>query len=200
MHFVDLSPKAFVTLPDEGRITMGLNVETLSDFISKADPEDVITLAYNPETRQLRVEYGSVQANMALIDPEMIRQEPDVPDLEWANEATIATAELANAVDMADLVADMASFVCDEETQGVDVVAEGDVDDVTYVLREVDEVDVNATTRCTYSMDYLNILVDALKGPEVRVSLDDEFPAFFQYEYAEGAADVETLVAPRIQS
>lgn len=183
-----------------GQITMGANLERLEDMLSKAGADDTVTLALNQETMKLSIRYGGVTGELALIDPDSIRTEPDMSGMELPNELTLKTAALADALGMADYVSDHIALVCDTD-DGLIAAAEGDTDDVTVSLADdVSDGTVSEATRSLYSLEYLSDLVGVVPAEEVTVRLGQEMPLVMTYEYADGHGFVDARLAPRIEN
>jgi len=206
-----VEPEAFEETPG-GSFALGINLESLSDHVGKATADDTVTLAFNPETGKLNVQYGRVDSNLSGIDTESIRQEPDVPDLDLPNEVELTTADLENAVDMAELVSDHISMnvhspledkgAFDPEVAQLSIRADGDTEDTAYTigLGEMESADVSEATTALYSLEYVNSLTKACVGETVTLRVGDEFPMKAFSEYADGNASVEAMIAPRISS
>jgi len=202
MAFIEIAPAAFETLPEGGQITLGTNLERLSDLIGKANASDTVWLGYNTETRKLSISYRNISGSMALIDPESIRQEPDTPDLDLPNRVTLPPGELSDAIDMVELVDTQATISCDSDTETLTVSAHGDTDDVSVELG-ADELignEMHEDTEAHFSLEYLDALQGAFTGSEVSINLGDSFPMTMGYQYDDGNATVETTLAPRIKT
>lgn len=207
---LELSPSAFEFTPD-GSYTVGSNLGALQDYTSKADGEQTVDFSFAPKTRELNVEYRGYEIDMACIDPDAIRQEPDLPDLDLPNTVTLKTSDFKEALEMANLVSDQVSLCCDptaDEKFWLD--AEGDTDDI---LKGFDADDFRDETKVTeetlswYSLGYLIDGADSYSGlfqqipaDEVTLTLGDEFPVLMDFDYADGSGHVTALLAPRIKS
>jgi len=198
---LSVEPAAFEKVPG-GQFAIGINLESLSDHVSKANADDVVTLAFAPETGKLNVQYGHVDSNLAGIDTDSIRQEPDVPDLDLPSEVELPTSELENAVDMAELVSDHISVGCETDPDALHISADGDTEDTSYRITsdEMERTAISEATTALYSLEYVNSLTTACVGETVTLRLGDEFPMKAFSEYADGEATVEAMIAPRIQS
>jgi proliferating cell nuclear antigen len=209
MHHIDVSAAAFRTTPS-GSFTVGVNLERLADFCAKAGSGQTIDFSFKPATRELNIQYDRVDYDMACIDPDSIRKEPDVNDLDLPNWATVPTSDLSDALYHADLVSDHVNLTCDSDAETLTVTAEGDTDDVTVTLDDAEFVNhhIREDTTAKFSMAYLysgsqgsgdhGKVVKEIPGEEVTVTLGDEFPMWLDYEYADGDAEVRTMLAPRI--
>lgn len=201
MHRLEVKPAAFADVP-KGQFTLGTNLERYQDCISKADTEQLIANSFRAEDRMLHVEYGKYSTSMAAIDPDSIRQEPDIPDLDLANEVVLDTSDFKDAIDMCQMVSDHVNFECRPDDEAFAFYAEGDTDETDVVFGPDDVVSANITKESVskYSLDYLEDILKAVPSDEIRMIVDQEFPVKMYYGYADGNAEVETMIAPRISS
>lgn len=197
---VSLPQRAFESYEADGGV-IGINLDRLQDVLSMGDKGDLVHLELNEETRKLHIEIGELSYTLALIDPDSIRKEPDIPDLDLPAEVAFEGSELARGVTATDLVGDHVSLSADPDEQTFVVSAEGDTDDVDLVLGNEELVtgDVDESAESLFSLDYLEDMARPI-GSDVIVSfkLGTEMPVKFRY--TNGQASVQHLLAPRIQS
>ncbi|MFB6170381.1 MAG: DNA polymerase sliding clamp, partial [Haloarculaceae archaeon] len=139
---------------------------------------------------------------LALIDPDSIRQEPDLPDLDLPADVVLEGRDINRAVTAADMVSDHIALGVDAAEEVFYVDAEGDTDDVHFELGREDLIDLTAGEAYSlFSLDYLKDMNKAIPGDaEVRMELGEEFPVKLHFEFAEGQGQVTYMLAPRIQS
>lgn len=200
MADVSLPERAFESYEADGGV-IGINLDRLQDVLSMGDKGDLVHLELNEETRKLHIEIDGLSYTLALIDPDLIRKEPDIPDLDLPADVAFEGSELARGVTATDLVGDHVSLAADADEQTFVVSAEGDTDDVDLVLAndELATADVSEAAGSLFSLDYLKDMSRPI-GSEVIVSfkLGTEMPVKFRY--TNGEASVQHLLAPRIQS
>ncbi len=200
MADVDLPERAFETYEADGGV-IGVNLNRLQDVLGMGSSGDLAELRLDEATRTLNIEIGGLSYTLALIDPDSIRQEPDIPDLDLPAEVAFEGSELGRAVSAADLVGDHVSMSADPDAHEFVVAAEGDTDDVEVVLgdEELVDADVPEGAESLFSLDYLEDMTRPI-GSDVIVSfrLGSEMPVKFRY--TNGEARVEHLLAPRIQN
>src|SRR6056297_2866249 len=80
---VDLSldSAAFESYEADGGL-IGVDLSRLEDIAGMADSGQLIQLELDEETRKLHIQIDGLEYTLALIDPDSIRQEPDIPDLD----------------------------------------------------------------------------------------------------------------------
>lgn len=196
-----VEPPAFKHLGD-GQFPAGVNLNAFADYISKADSDAPIKLDFDAETRRVNVAYGPFDRSFALIDPESIRREPDMPDLELPNQMQLEGDLLSDVVEVSAMVSDHIEIEGDPDEECVRIIADGDHDTNTATLTdELQTADVREQASSILSMDYLECIVKVMPPDAVvTVSWGEQFPVLFEWQYADGDASVTQTLAPRIQS
>jgi proliferating cell nuclear antigen len=143
-----------------------------------------------------------LSSTLALIDPDSIRQEPDIPDLDLSATIVVEGAQLGRGITAADMVSDHIRLRVDPEAEAFLIEAEGDTDDVNLDLGTDDLIDLEpGRADSLFSLDYLKDMNKAIPGDaEVTIELGEEFPVKLHYDFAEGLGNVTFMLAPRIQS
>jgi proliferating cell nuclear antigen len=199
MADVDLEAGAFEAV-GEGMFPAGVSHTSLLEFIGKSDSDEIASLAFDSETRRLALEFGPYERDYALIDPDSIRQEPDIPDLDLPNVFEIDAKTLKEVVDVSKLVSDHVSIEGDTDEECIRIVAEGTTDTNTATLdEELEFADVHEDVNSFLSLDYLEDAVKVIpKSATVEVRFGDEFPVMMEWGFADGHGHVEQVIAPRI--
>jgi proliferating cell nuclear antigen len=200
---VDLSldASAFESYEADGGV-IGVNLVRLKDIAGMANSDQLVQLELDEQTRKLHISIDGLEYTLALIDPESIREEPDLPDLDLPAQIVIEGRDIDRAVTAADMVSDHIELGVDEDAELFYVDAEGDTDDVHLELGVDDLIDlVVGPASSLFSLDYLQDMNRAIpKDAEVTMELGDEFPVKLHFEIAEGNGSVTYMLAPRIQS
>lgn len=198
---MEIDAAAFEHVP-EGSFAIGVNLERLDDALGKAGASELVDLSFKHETRRLNVSYGNVSVDLACIDPDTIRKEPDRKELDLPNEFTVPVKEWKDALDMADLVSDHVAIECQPDAKQVVVRAEGDIDNVTVTFEREEILDAKIAegTESLFSLEYLQLIQKGMPGGEVAITCGQEFPILLEYEFAEGNGSVTTMLAPRIET
>ena len=200
---VDLSldASAFESYEADGGL-IGVNLVRLQDIAGMADSGQLVELELDEETRKLHISIDGLEYTLALIDPESIREEPDLPDLDLSSTIVIEGRDIDRAVTAADMVSDHIELGVDETDEVFYVEAEGDTDDVHLELDAEDLIDLVAGNASSLvSLDYLQDMNKAIpKDAEVTMELGEEFPVKLHFDIAEGEGEVTYMLAPRIQS
>ena len=181
---------------------IGINLDRLVEVIGIADnQDDLVQFDLDAKTRKLDVQVNAVEYTLALIDPEAIRMEPDIPDLDLPASFSVGQDDFKRAIRAADMVSDHVWFRVDADEACFIAGAEGDTDDVELEVdgEDLENADLHAADSL-FSLDYLKDLRKPLpKDTTVDVQLGKEFPVVLGFELADGAIDITYMLAPRIQ-
>ncbi|MFC7070452.1 DNA polymerase sliding clamp [Halobaculum lipolyticum] len=196
-----LEAAAFESYEADGGV-IGVNLNRLEDIAGMANSGDLVQLELDEETRKLHIQIDGLSYTLALIDPDSIRQEPDIPDLDLPAEIVVEGAQIDRGIKAADMVSDHIRLRVDEAEEAFFIEAEGDTDDVDLRLDREDLIDLQSgPADSLFSLDYLKDMNKAIPSDaEVRVELGEEFPVKLHYEFGEGMGQVTYMLAPRIQS
>lgn len=198
---VSLQAEAFETYEADGR-TLGINLARLSEVLSVAEADDVLHLELNEDRRTLQAEIGSLSYTLGLIDPETIREEPDIPDLDAPAEIVLGADHLDRGITAADMVADQLRLRLDDTAETFFIEAEGDTDDVQIEIPDEQLTSLSpGTADSLFSLDYLKEMNRAIPNEaDVRIDLGEEFLLSLQYTFDNADPKVAYRLAPRIQS
>lgn len=201
MVHLELSAESFESYEADGEL-IGINLTRIDDIAGMADTGQLIQLELNEETRKLHIQMDGLEYTLALIDPDSIRQEPDLPDLDLPATIVLEGRDIDRAVKAADMVSDHIALGVDDDTETFFVDAEGDTDDVHFELNRDDLIDLTpGDAHSLFSLDYLKDMNRAIPNDgEITLHLGEEFPVQIHFEIAEGHGNVTFLLAPRIQS
>jgi proliferating cell nuclear antigen len=204
-----LAPRGFEAFEAED-FRIGLNLNTFEDYLSKGRGTEVVELEYDDETRRLNIELGDAAFSMAGIDPDSVRQGTAVSEMGAIDEdalvadVTMDGAALSHGIDVAGTVSDHVLFESDPDRENpFHIVGEGDTDDgrVRYGRSLHEGSEVNGEAASLFSREYMQEFASVLPDTDpVRLRHGEEWPLVLTYEYADGAADVTMVCAPRIDS
>lgn len=201
MADVQLDASAFQSVGD-GVFPAGIYHNKLLDFIGKADAEQLVELSFDTETRYLSVRFDPFDREFALIDPDSIRDEPDIPDLEFPNRFEIDAATLKDVVDVSEMVSDHVRIEGSPDDECVRFVADGDIDSNTATLdEELSFADVTESCDSLVSLDYIAEAIGVIPKPTtVEIGFGEEQPIKLFWEFDDGRGEVEQMIAPRIEN
>ncbi|WP_424016293.1 DNA polymerase sliding clamp (plasmid) [Halorientalis pallida] len=181
---------------------LGVNLERLASIVKLANKGDLVQFAFDAESRKLQIHIDGVEFTMACIDPDSIRREPEMPEMELPAQATLDQSALIRGMKAADMVSDHIAFEMDETEQCLLISAEGDVDDIRLTLddSELDSPEF-ADAITLLSLDYVKDIMKTIpNGADVSIRFGTDFPMMLEYEFAEGDGHALRMVAPRIRN
>jgi len=187
--------------------TIGVDLDRLQNVVGMANSGDLIHLDYKQETRKLHIEIEGMSYTLATIDPDSIRQEPDIPSLDLPSIVQVEEDIISRGVKAADMVSDHLSLKTEQGVQNNAFVmeAEGDTDDVdlkkTEDEDEIHQLDISSEADSLFSLDYIKSMRKAIpNGAIVTVELGEEFPVKMHFTNDEETIETTFMLAPRIQS
>lgn len=198
-----------VTLEEDGfesfegqRSVVGVDLERLEDIISMGTSGSTVSLSADSSNQRLNIDVENVDYNLSLIDPDSIRDGPDIPDLDLPAETRIEGGKVSQGIKAAGMVSDRLMLSFDEDDDTFRMGAEGDTDDVNVEHNESDvESMVAQDAESVYSLEYLQKISKAVgSSREINLEMDDEKPVKIEYEIAEENGGVVYMLAPRIQN
>jgi len=198
---LSLSAAAFESYETDGGV-IGVDLSRLEDIAGMAATDQLVELELDEKTRKLHIQFDGLEYTLALIDPDSIRQEPDLPDLDLSAEIVLEGRDIDRAVKAADMVSDHIALGVDADAEQFYVDAAGDTDDVHFELDHGDLIALTAgDAHSLFSLDYLKEMNKAIPNDaEVTLELGEEFPVKMHFDIAEGQGNVTYMLAPRIQS
>lgn len=209
MTRVELAAEAFEVYQG-GDAEIGLPLYRLRDQLEHWDPAEPITLKYREEWRKMELESGPYSYTLALIHPDSIRQDPDLPTLDLSATVGIKSDEYADAIMYAKETGDRANVGYDPTDSAFYVYAQGDTDDAEFRVSRESLADVPRPGEADslFSLDYQRDLVEQLpEGRVVTLDVGNEYPMTMTFGIApvDGSGtrylgEVTYLQAPRIMS
>lgn len=181
---------------------LGVALDRFSAIIKMANVGDLVQISLDRETRKLVVHIDGIEFTMACLDPQTIRTEPDVPDLDLPAEATVERDVLDRGVKAADMVSDHVYVRMNSLTESLTLSADGDTDEVALEItgEELSEVTL-AEAESLFSLEFMKDLVRTIpKGTSVTMTFGTDFPLVMTYDIADGDGHVTRMLAPRIRS
>jgi len=202
MQSISLDAAAFESYEADGGV-LGVNLGRLDDVVGMASAGELVHLELDEETRKLQIAHGGLSYTLALIDPDSIRAEPDIPELDLSTHLVLEGRHLSRGAKAADLVSDHIEYRSDADETAFIIAAEGDTDDTELAVGQEDliQAQIPEAEHSLLSLDYVKDLLKPIDDDtEVTIELGTEFPVKWHYEFATGHGEVTSMLAPRIQS
>ena len=197
-----LTTSGFEAYEADGGV-IGVSLDRLEDVLSMGDSGDLVSLDLNEQTRKLDIHISGLSYTLALIDPDSIRQEPDIPELELPARLVLTGDDIDYGITAADLVSDHITLRADETAEEFHIEAQGDTDDVDLTFANDDLLagSVDEAAESLFSLDYLKDMSRAMDtDAEVSLLLGSEMPVKLRYSRNNGFVEVVYMLAPRIKS
>lgn len=186
--------------------TIAVNVSRFADVLA-AGRDSLVQLWFDATRRVLDVQIGSTEYELACIDPDSVRAEPDIPDLDLDSQVTLEADELSHGATVAGIAqsGDSTRVVLGTQTSPAAFVmnATGDTDtmDITLEADDVIDLQVGGDVSSMFSLDYVTSILKPIDDDtEVTVDVGDEYPTRFELQFAEGFGTVTYNLAPRVQT
>lgn len=199
---VELDPEATESFDVDETTEIGVNVTRLDEALDFADSDQLVHLALDTETQHLIVSVGDFKAEIAVIDPKSIRDQPDIPDLDLPTTALLDADALGQAVDAADWVGDYIGVRTSNDKSELVFEGEGDTNAAEVRLEAGDLEDAQlADADSLFSIDYWSDLQSPIPSDvAVTLQVGEECPVRRRFSFAEGRGRVVQLIAPRMRS
>lgn len=182
---------------------VGVDINRLRDSISVAGDDDaVIELSYRDDAK-FHVDGPDFHGTVGGLDPDTVRQPPDIPDLDLPATFTIAGDKLKRAVDGVDTITEVITVRWNADADAVEMFGAGDIDGMDFDFDADDDLEAvdNRPDESISSMlatDYLGDIVDVIDtNRDVRVELGDEMPMWMHQDFADDSPCL-FMIAPRL--
>jgi proliferating cell nuclear antigen len=197
----ELSKQAFESFDAPGEVNIGVNLDALDERLGSANSDDLVRFGVDMEKRMFRIQYRQIEHEMALIDPDAIRQEPDTPDLDLPNYVELEAEYLDDAMSNIDLVSDHVRVTNTDDEFVIE--GQGDTDRAALSFDGDDcrRLEVPEDVESLFSLSFLVDVVKPIPSDTVvSIRYGDEFPTWWEYDLFDETMHVEMMLAPRIQS
>lgn len=185
------------------RSVIGVDLDRFQDIIKMGGSGSEVHLVADKDTQTLQIEVENVSYTLALIDPDSIRDGPDIPNIDLDAQVEIEGSHISQGIKAAGMVSDHVELSFESDSEEFAVGAEGDTDDVEVAHGEdrVEDITVPDDAGSIYSLEYLEKVSKAISSSEnIELSMDSEKPVRMEFDFADGNGRVIYMLAPRIQN
>lgn len=190
---------------------IGVNVDQLKSLVRRArkGKSDELTLSIRERELSATVSRGYEnhdvvsQGSMQLIDPDSIRQEPDIPDLDLSVSATVDARPFKDALGYAVGESEHVRLSVKGVNQHANAMYMGGRTDTREESVAIDNIDCDDTAEALYSADYMTAILKtaaSVGADTVTVKFDDEYPVFVDMDGEGTPVSVTYILSPRVES
>lgn len=199
MVIVDVPKESIESYRVESEKTIGVDMNRVFDISKTISTKDLVELSIQDEAT-LRIKFGSVEYNLALIDPSAIRKEPKIPELNLPAKIVLDAGEFKKAISATEKISE--NVVLKSDKNSFTIEAKGDVEKLTFTMTGSELIEFNGgEARSMFSIDYLKEFCKvAGAGDLLTIYLGTNYPGKFSFELVGGKVKVEYILAPRVES
>ncbi|MEM4473040.1 MAG: DNA polymerase sliding clamp [Archaeoglobaceae archaeon] len=199
MVIVDVPKESMESYRIDEEKTIGVDMNRVFEISKAISAKDLVEISVQNETN-LRIKFGAVEYNLALIDPSAIRKEPKIPELNLPAKIVLDAKEFKKAISASEKVSE--NIVLKSDKNGFTIEAKGDLEKITFSMTSGELIEFNGgEARSMFSLDYLKEFCKiAGAGDLLTIYLGTNYPGRFSFELAGGKMRVEYILAPRVES
>lgn len=178
---------------------IGLDVAKLSDFLSIAKKDDIVSLELPKDASKLTIEFAGLSYDIALLGLDTVMS-PKVPELALDARALVPRAKLLKIIKAAEKIEDVITLNIDSTAQTISTTSKKETDALEGTITKDDlteEVEGDATS--IYSLDYLSGIIKATVATEVEIKFNTDMPMIITAPIDEYSIST-FMLAPRIES
>ncbi len=199
MVIVDVPKESMESYRVDEEKVIGVDMNRIFEISKTMTVKDLVELSVQDETN-LRIKFGAVEYNLALIDPSAIRKEPKIPELNLPAKIVLDAKEFKRAISASEKISENVILRSDKNSFTIE--AKGDVERITFTMTGSELIEFNGgEARSMFSLDYLREFCKiAGAGDLLTIYLGTNYPGRFSFELVGGKVRVEYILAPRVES
>lgn len=209
MADIHLEASAFDTYVFNGETTLGVNANGLQSLVRRArkGSDDELTLSLRERELTASVARGYEnhnvvsQGTMDLIDPDALRMEPEIPDMEWNDTVTVDTSPFKDALSYAVGASEYVEISLKGVNQHTSALYMGGETDTREEMVAIDGIESDASAVSLFSKSYITDVLEGVTDVDpdsVDLWLGDEYP--IRAVFGGNGLTVDYIVAPRAQT
>jgi len=197
-----LLSSAFIEYDLKKDVEIALTLNELKQVLRRVKPNDTVTLKLTDDNKLEVILRGTNVRTFSLPILEFEEKEQKVPELNFPVTITTTSANLSDAIEDVDIIAESVSFNC--EPAKFTISAEGEMSKVKIELKQDDETnivsDVNDKVRAKYSIEYLKKMVAGGKlAGQVKIQWNNDYPLKLEYKEVDKLM-LSFILAPRVEN
>lgn len=197
----ELDADAFHQLDVGDDLTIGVDLERVMEAVDMFDDDSTIKCTYDTDSHKLHFEDDGMHMNIGTLTPDTVRDEPDIPDIDWNVTAVTEWRHVQRYLKAAHIVSDHVTMRTDDDESTLLVEANGDIDAIEGDLADhlEDGSTFDGPANSVISMDYLNDIKKGIPAETIAtLRVGEAYPINITYEHLNGLGSVEFMVAPRV--
>lgn len=197
-----LLSSSFVEYNLEKEVELAINLNNLKQVIKRAKANDTVSLELGENNQFLITFKGKNTRKFHLPIIELEEKEQKVPELNFPVSINTAAANLSEAIEDADIVAESVSFEGDPNK--LLIYAEGDLSKANIEIKKDDETSISCEKqdkiRSKYSVEYLKKMIAGSKlADNVSIKFDNDYPLLIEFK-AIDKVSLQFILAPRVEN
>ena len=199
---MDVGKDAFESYQAE-ESEIGLDLDKVKGVLKFASSGDIIRMEQDESLGRLIFKVGNITRRMNLVDTSSM-SDPKVPQLSLTANIAVAVDDLQKGIRAAESISDHITLRAGPEY--FEFSCEGDTDSVSLKLDKSTEsglksIDTDTEVCSMFPLDYFSNIVKAIpSGTVLNIELDSDYPVKLVFSLADGKANVNYLLAPRIEN
>lgn len=181
-------------------VEIGLDLDKVKEVLKLSGAGEIIAMELDEERGRLIFKVGNITRRMNLVDTSSM-SDPKVPQLELAANIEVPVSELQRGIKASEKISDHITLIAD--TDYFELLCEGDTDSADLRLEKDSLVSINVESQVSsmFPLDYFSNLIKAMPSDiVVKIELDNDYPAKFNFNVAGDKGRVMYLLAPRIEN
>jgi proliferating cell nuclear antigen len=197
-----LLSSTFVEYDVEKEQEIGINLVDMKQVLRRAKPNDTVSFEVTSDNRIQLTFKGVNTRTFSLPIIELEEREQRVPDLHFPVTITTTSANLSDAVEDVDIVAESVTLLA--EPQKFTIQAEGDMSRAKIEIKKDDETDIKTDThdkvKAKYSIEYLKKMISGSKiADTVQIQFNKDYPLKLEFKEVDKVM-LCFILAPRVDN
>jgi proliferating cell nuclear antigen len=197
-----LLSSTFVEYDVEKDIELGVNLVDMKQVLRRSKQNDTVSFEVTSDNRIQLTFKGANTRTFSLPIIELEDREQRVPELHFPVTITTTSANLADAIEDVDIVAESVTFLA--EPQKFTIQAEGDMSRAKIEIKKDDETAIKTDThdkvKAKYSIEYLKKMISGAKiADTVQIQFNKDYPLKLEFKEVDKVM-LSFILAPRVDN
>lgn len=205
IEFPQIDADIFETF-DTNPGVLGVEFDVLHSYFDTLKDGSTVTLSLD-DSHKLTLTDGTIEWQYATLDPETVREQPDLPPIKADLTATIPRDCLDDVADAGSKVSKILHITTETDSTQLQFNAKGDTDTLDFdPMDRTDNVKIKTADPATslFSIEWLETTASIMEEAEVvRLDMGDDFPLWINANLAAEDDDISLpvtqVIAPKIK-